>query len=298
MMYLFKNFQKRGKMLRKIYALFLLLQLAVIPLISQEGIQKPYLVLNNPSDSGMFAVFSSVVGALNVYESGDYAGLHIDLNSGRYLDPTLGNNWWEYFFEPIKLGDEKNAYKYFFTLDDYLGILTQSALPPIARAHELIQKYIHVKPEIQVEVDAFCNQYTNNYFTIGVHHRGTDKFLEWPLIPYENTLQVIYQVINVLPPEMQSSAKVFVATDETAFIDFLMERIPERLVFNNFSRSSDGTPLHEYNTQFFSKKYLMTKEPLLDCLMLSKCHFLIRPMSSCLSSVSKWFNPSIYSIDL
>lgn len=285
-------------MLRKIFTIFLWLHLAANPLLAQEDVQKPFLVLNNPSDSGMFAIFTSVVGALNYYESGDFAGLEIDLNSGRYLDPELGGNWWEYFFEPIKLGGEENTYKYVFTLEDYLGVLTKDAVPHLSRAHELIQKYIHIKPEIQTEVDAFCKEYTNNYYTIGVHHRGTDKYLEWPLVPYENTLQAIFQIIYSLPKEAQDSVKVFVATDEQAFLDFLIERIPERLVFNNFSRSSDGTPLHEYNTQFFSRTYLLGKWALVDCLMLSKCHFLIRPKGSCLSAVSKWFSPSIYSLDL
>lgn len=46
----------------------------------------PFLVYNFGT-SGMFAVFSAVLGALDYYEKGNFAGIKIDLCNGSYLDP-------------------------------------------------------------------------------------------------------------------------------------------------------------------------------------------------------------------
>lgn len=259
----------------------------------------PYLVLNNPSDSGMFAVFNSVLGALNCYDSGQYSGLKIDLNSGRYLDPKRGDNWWEYFFEPIRLGNQAYPLKYIFTLSDYLNVLTASAYPQDKwRASELIQKYIHLKPHIQAEVDAFCKKHFEGHYVICVHHRGTDKITEWPLMPYEKTCGIIAEAISTLSPSEAASLIIYVATDEQAFLDYLLQQFPGIVVYNDFSRSDGAKPLHDYDGHFYSSNYLMGKEALLDCLLLSKGNLLIRPGTSCLSFVATRFNPRMAVIDV
>jgi hypothetical protein len=70
------------------------------------------------------------------------------------------------------------------------------------------------------------------------------------------------------------------------------------VVYNNFSRSSNETALHDYNTNFYSSPYEMGKEALVDCLLLSKSHILIRPGTSCLSKVSGFFNPYMETIEV
>jgi hypothetical protein len=80
--------------------------------VAGELEQGSFLVLNNPMNSGFFAVFNSVLGTLDAYEKGIYAGLEINLNTGLYLDPHKGTNWWTYFFEPIYLGEKGTAYIY------------------------------------------------------------------------------------------------------------------------------------------------------------------------------------------
>lgn len=66
----------------------------------------PPLLLTCPKGHvGMFATFNYVAGALYEYDEGKIEGLHVDFaNRGVYYDPSFGNNWWEYFCAPIRLG--------------------------------------------------------------------------------------------------------------------------------------------------------------------------------------------------
>lgn len=257
-----------------------------------------YLVLNNPSDSGMFAVFMSVLGALNYYENGDFAGLKIDLNSGRYLDSEVGSNWWEYFFKPISLG-KKTKNKHYFSLDEYMKLVFYHCPKNRHRGYELIQKYVHLKSDIQKEVDAYFDAQFKDYFVIGVHHRGTDKVLEWSLISYEKTYNKLNEIINNLLESDRERLRIYIATDEQAFLTYVLDRFPANMIiYNDFARSTNGIALHADGSNFYPNNYQMGKEALLDCLFLSKCNILIRPPGSCLSHMSTFFNPYLTDIPL
>ena len=112
----------------------------------------PYLVYS-VAGSGMFAVFSAVLGALDYYEKGNYAGIKIELCDGYYLDPEMGPNWWEYFFEPINIGNEQVSH-YSFDVSEHLVFADRGFHMPRKRAFELIQRYVLLKPQIQNKVDA------------------------------------------------------------------------------------------------------------------------------------------------
>jgi hypothetical protein len=159
-----------------------------------------FLITNDTLHSGLGAEFSAVLGSLNLYETGNYAGLKIDFNSGLYLDPNLsGSNWWEYFFEPIVLGDENHLNKHQFDLSETCVLSGVGYTMSRARNFELIQKYIHVKPEIQQQVDNYYQDNFDGCYMIGVHHRGTDKAMEVSLVPYENTLKILRKEISKRP---------------------------------------------------------------------------------------------------
>ncbi len=251
----------------------------------------PNLCFELTYNSGMFAVFGSVLGALHLYEQGHMAGLTINLDQGIYWDPEAGPNWWEYFFEPIHLGNQQ-APRYKSTIDEGSQLTFTGLSLSKERNFGLIQKYIRIKPHIQAEVDAFIKQYFKSFLVIGVHHRGTDKQAEWPIVSYEKTYQTIKQVIKKSYPfPLRKKVKIFVATDDQNFLTYLENLFPKQLIYNNFVRSSDGTPLHHGAVQHYANNYQKGKEALIDCLLLSHCPVLIRPQSSCLSLVSTFFNP-------
>ncbi len=247
--------------------------------------------------SGLGSVIGAVLGALQVYDQGNMAGLTVHLDH-LYLDPAVGPNWWEYFFEPIHLGNQ-HAPHYQCTMQDAIDLAYLGLPTPSINNYALIQKYVRIKSHIQAEIDEFVRQHFESFYVIGVHHRGTDKNTEWPIVSYEKTYQTIKQVIKKSYPfPLRKKVKIFVATDDQKFIDYLENLFPKQLIYNNFTRSADGSPLHIGAVQHYTSNYLKGKEAIIDCLLMSRCHILIRPQSSCLSLVSTFFNPYSQVISL
>lgn len=284
---------------QSIVLLFLCVSAFVSPLriYGEEATAKtgPFLV-NDYGWSGMFAAFSGVLGSLDVYESGNYAGIKIDMVGGVYLDPARGSNWWEYYFEPINVGDESAPHQV-FTLSDHLILAGRGFFMPRHRAFELIQRYIHVKPHILEKVNEFAEDYFNDCFVIGVHHRGTDKVVEQPLVPYAKTIATLNAVIEQLTREQAVHLRIFVATDDSHFLNYMLNLYPDLVVFKDHVRSDNDQPLHYGNDDKYQSIYQKGEEALLDCLLLSRCNFLIRPDSS-LSIMADHFNPDMPMIVL
>ena len=166
---------------------------------------------------------------------------------------------------------------------------------PKERSFEIIQKYVHVKPEIQQEVETFIDDYFTNHFVIGVHHRGTDKKLEVPIIPYEKTAAYLDSYIQKLPPEIRKKLRIYVATDEEPFLHFMLMHYSTLIVYNDFIRSKNGNPIH-YSENLYGSNYQKGKEALIDCLLLARCQFLIYPAAASLSISALKFNPYLQSI--
>ena len=149
--------------------------------------KKPYLILENTHCSGFGASLSSVLGALDLYERDNYAGLIVNFNDGLFFDSEKGQNWWEYFFEPISLGRETSS-QYTFTSPDVSCIIGNGFWLPRNRAYELIEKYVTLKPEIKNDMTSYVTQYFQGHYVIGVHHRGTDKIVEAPRVSFEKNI--------------------------------------------------------------------------------------------------------------
>lgn len=263
------------------------------PLIAEEK-AKEFLILNETMRSGFGAELSMVIGALYAYEKGEYAGLEVNMTSGLFFDPAIGPNWWEYYFMPIRIGD-KNAHSPHYNSLSESGVFSDFAYNHLSRAqnYELIQKYVHVKPEIQAKVDEFVEANFKNYFVIGVHHRGTDKSRETSVVPWDITLRVLQHTIENLPKTILDRLKVYVATDDQHFLEYLLEYYPSWIIYGNFHRSTDNLPLHYGDNPSFSSNYEIGKEAIIEALILSKCDALIRPSPSGFSWMPTVFSPNM-----
>lgn len=249
------------------------------------------LYLESPNyigGAGMFHNFNIVLGCLDLYDRNDHIALTVDFKEqGLYYEPDYGANWWNYYFYPInypqridqtkkpllkRLKDEEkaeigNAVHFYIKRD---------------RAHALITKYIQVKEEYLEEVEAFYEEHLKGSFIIGVHYRGTDKWLEATRVSYE---EVIAKVEGILLDH--ENAKIFLATDELSFLEKMKDLFDNNLYYIEAQRL-DGHPIH-YGSD---KPFLMGKEALIDCLLLAKSDILIRTNSN-LSAVSAYFNPDM-----
>lgn len=245
-----------------------------------------YIVESYMENTGMFAQFNVVLGFLDLYDRGKCAGVKVKFGQkGLYYQPELGPNWWNYYCEPISVGNRSGS-----------KIVSTKAAPiPGKRAdyieiersrqevHQLIRKYIRFKPHILEKIERQYKQYLEGNFVIGVHYRGTDKAKEAPPVTYRRVVAVLKKYIA---EHSIANFRLFVATDEQQFLDYIKVAFPRRVYFQQAQRSTSGNPLHFDN----SHPYQHGEEALIDAFLLSKTNVLVRTSSN-LSLWSTYLNP-------
>lgn len=235
---------------------------------------------------GFFATLNQVLGQLYLYEKGrsKFSGLAVDFGEhGLYYDPKYGPNWWSYYFEPLSIGIKENSViKIASKKEAARGFIERYQITRMEAA-SLVKKYIHVKDQIQDKVNQFVIRHFQNFFTIGVHYRGTDKKKEAPRVSYEN----VFKSIKDSSP-LDRPYQIFVATDEAPFLEAIKEKFPGRVISIEAHRTEGNSGVHFLN----NSPYELGEEALLDALLLSKCNLLIRTSSN-LSLWSTYFNSEL-----
>ncbi|MGB7978462.1 MAG: hypothetical protein WCF19_04795 [Chlamydiales bacterium] len=239
-------------------------------------------------EPGMFACANVVLGHLHLYEMGAYSGfseLAVDFGqSGLYFDPDYGPNWWNYYFEPIHLqisALQNNASR--FKDGSFAAIHARWQLKR-EQASALVKKYIHIQQSILEKAAQFIERHFQNVFVLGIHYRGTDKEKEAPRVPYAEAIGAVFAHIPSDQPY-----KIFVATDEAAFLSQMKKTFPGSVIAYDAHRSNGVMPVHLSQPP---SPYAIGEEALLDALILSNCDFLIRTSSN-LSLWSTYFNPEL-----
>lgn len=273
----------------KIIFLYLLITLQVV--FSGATESKKFIILNT-RESGMFSIFNDVLSLLHCYEEGLFAGIQVDFQKkGMYYDKNYGPNWWGYYCEPIFHGTKEDE----VILVDGLGIpgaISRTELRSYNRqkAYQLIKKYIHLKPTIAKKIDDFVANNFKDYFILGIHYRGTDKISEAPRVPYEAVLEAIEKQVTLLDFDY----RIFIATDEIEFINFISSKFPEKIIYRKeTTRSENRNPVHVKS----QNPYKVGEDALIDSVLLSKTNLLMRTSSN-LSLWSTYFNPDIPIINL
>jgi len=227
-----------------------------------------YKLTNRTTEPGFFSEFHTLLGALDFYETNpECTGLEVDFQFGAFFDHRHGRNYWEYYFEPINIekkpqeADQDRVKFKNWMLQSYFPLYAQYVLSR-ERSAELIKRYIKPKPHIQQKVDQFYNQHFKNKYVIGIHYRGTDKYLEAPKCSYE-------AVCNAIDPELSlhQDAVIFIASDDQNFVDFARELFPEKVISIAMKRSTNNLPIHTPN----SMMYDVGESAVIDYLLLSRC---------------------------
>jgi hypothetical protein len=234
--------------------------------------------------SGLFSEFAAVIGFLEHYEQWRrfYAGARIEFADGLYLDPAHGANWWQYYFEPIALGDHRGARREVGQhYHDFFANQVERRMPRRAAAR-LVAHYVKLSPAIQDATDNYVRGHWQGARVIGVHYRGNDKIADARRVPYE---EVASRVTEHLA--QAASCRVFLATDEQAFVDWMRARFGDRLLVRDMFRSRDGRPIDVTNAD---GNYQKGFDAVVDCLLLSRTEHLIRTSSN-LGLCATFFNP-------
>ena len=251
--------------------------------------KKNFVLLRCNDGGGMFFIFQQVLAFCKSYEEGAFYGVEVDFEKrGLYYDENYGDNWWTYYFSPICIGERKNE-KIFFHHQSILQLIEYDTT--IEELNSLILKYVHVRSEIMEEVDDFVAQMFQRNFVICVHYRGTDKSIEAPRVGYDTVQK---KVVDVIREHDGESIKIFIATDEENFLQFMQRQFGNLVCYNEHAvRSVNNTPIH-FNA---ASPYQSGRDALVDCLLLSRGSYLIRTSSN-LSLASTFFNPEIPVFEL
>jgi hypothetical protein len=214
--------------------------------------------------------------------------------SPQYVDPQRGPDWFEYFFTnpQLSVGDSNRVKDGQVPICRIEGI-RQLGLPEdydpqlnLQIAPQLVRKYIGIKPHILEKIEAFVRNHFEDKSVLGIHYRGTDK----------RSSPVLYSdfrksIDNFLQKNREFDC-LFVSSDEQSFVDFIENEFRHTLpVFYHADHERSQTKIAIHRSKS-GDRFRKAEEAVLNCLLLSRCHALIKT-ASFLSGWSKLFNPDL-----
>jgi hypothetical protein len=231
-------------------------------------------------------ILGTAIRLLDKYENHEIAGFEMAYDqSGYYFDADKGPNWWNYYFEPLSVGDKSNCEPQ--RVPNYLKFMLGSETL-FEMAHErkqyLIAKYIRIHPELQQKVDEIVAQQFSNNIVIGVVHYD-HKISNKDYITHV-TLDDIYDAINNQLKQHSGidNYKIFLVTNDEMVVDAMRMRFQDHLICLDLVHppAKDGKKLECW---------------LLHLLLLTKTDIFI-DTGSMLGILAKSFNMALKWIDL
>lgn len=136
--------------------------------ISSVDTRESITLLNGEEE--FFPAFLRVLYFIHAYEQGYIKGLHVCFDhTGIYYNQKYGENWWEYYFAPIVLGEIDSPFAFRKSncpLDEFPIQVADSQV----KNNLVVQKYIHIKRNIQDEVDSFIAKNWQDHFVVGIEY--------------------------------------------------------------------------------------------------------------------------------
>jgi len=305
-----------------------------------ERYKKILRIRINHSYADFFSYVNFIVNQLRYCEQNKlfpvvYFGTDSTDGPNAFYEKAVGDNSWDYYFEPvaglsyqdvlerIANPDDVLSNEHIFELDDqqlwYLhsedpdsiynypyGYYANLAVDEMDRwyaeqqqkARYYVAKYIKPKQQIRDQVKAFWNRHFKGKEVIGVHLRGSDK----------GAANTTVEAGRIIPPEEYypyldrfvsevPDGKLFVATNQVQFLQQLQDRYGEKVVARDVVRADTiGTSANPIQAQQ-NHSYKLGEEVLIDCLLLAKTDVLMCSVSA-VSEYAMYFSPDLISVNL
>lgn len=145
----------------------------------------------------------------------------------------------------------------------------------------LIDKFVHIKPNVQGLVDDFWHKNMAGKKTIGIHLRGRHLWGEVLPVPTHYLLKEAnkYSALGY---------QFFIATDQKDLLSEAKKGLDGKVIFYDFPRADETTSPFKPG-QLSPEQGL---EVLIEALLLSKCDHFIHTLSQ-LSTTVLYFNPEL-----
>lgn len=253
--------------------------------------QAPYFFADLRGSMGLGATLSTAVA---IFHHCDRSGLRpfVRFTSPNYSpDPSARADWLPLHFVRRDPSDQDIAGRFAGKPPRFLEVRSGWDLSPrrwdddldIARAGALFHRHMGIQPEILAEAEGFARTRFGDADVLGVHFRGTDKSLESPRVGWEVLAGVVDR------QRTDAGAKIFVATDEPEFLQFMLGRYGRDAVLDLDCREIYSGSRAAHFTA--GDPFVKAREAILTMLLLSRCRVCVRTPSH-LSAWAKILNPS------
>ncbi len=202
-------------------------------------------------------------------------------------------NAWEYYFKPVSpysLEEVYNSKTVAFCDGGYPSGYAFS-LTEAPELQDVYRSYVRIQASIGEFVDHFEAENFAGARVLGIHFRGQDQRTA-PLHPLPATpRQMITRARQLL--SQGGYEKVFVATEEQAYLSLLKRAFGSRVIHTHRFRTTDVDPYQMYPRP--NHKYLLGLEVLRDALLLGRCNALLCASSN-VSEFAQFYGAGRYDV--
>lgn len=240
--------------------------------------------------SGRIGLGATMICALRVFCYCEKNGLtpFIRFSSPLYAqDPDICQDWLEHLFVRKMYLETEISPDNFLDVGGIVSDRLSNSLDDadIQSAHEVFFKYLEIQPALLGQAHDFCRASDIGEHTLGVHYRGTDKYLETPRTEFETMRLAVEAQVN-----KASFLNIFIATDEPKFLAYMRATFSKHLIVDLACKEIYGGDRPPHITP--GDGLVKGREALLTIVVLSMCGHCIRT-SSYLSAWSKILNPKL-----
>jgi len=242
---------------------------------------------------GLFACFYCILYGLYICELENLIPIVLLDEKHLYYDSKHGNNIFNYFFKQERVNTVGLNKIIVQNPDIFLHWCRNSTLEKKISSL-LIDKYFELKPDIKSLINTFYKHNIRGQHILGVHYRGTDKISETHLLPfieYEKKIDIMLKN-NICD-------KVFFVTDELHLRKYVESKYKNHVIFYALEadyktiRPDQKIGLHFSN---LPSPYLLAKDALAECYLLSKCNLFMSSGRSSMSLFATFINPQIIHV--
>jgi len=252
-------------------------------------IDKKYFLIDYPlGNHGFFSQFNFAMGQLDFAYSNNLLPI-IDWSSSQ-LSGGHGNLFEMLFNNKFEIGnitDENSilcprAFE-FIVKDQYY--VWPVGYPPrcekIFRMKEIVKhinflfnNFFEVKSDVINDIPIGIN---DDVKILGVHCRRSDMGISHPENVFVKSNEDFYN-LSIKVFESGDFDKLYLATEEQEILDYFLERMPNKIIYQNCKRIKKGEDTF-WDKNFLENGPLVSRQVLIDSLSLSKCNSLLTSIS-------------------